>query len=110
VIAKAYRMADAIRAVGAPVVMGGPHVTEEADEAWPKIVADAERGHNVIIKAQVALAKTLTYANDLISKTQGRATSSMEFSHYDHVRNELAEKVLAAHKTAHREQLVEEEA
>src|SRR5436309_6444686 len=32
-IAKAYRMADAIRAVGIPVVMGGPHVTEEADEA-----------------------------------------------------------------------------
>jgi radical SAM superfamily enzyme YgiQ (UPF0313 family) len=65
-IAKAYRMADAIRAVGVPVVMGGPHVTEEADEAlgrsggprhadavalgeadetWPKIVADAARGN-----------------------------------------------------------------
>jgi len=64
-IAKAYRMADAIRAVGVPVVMGGPHVTEEADEAlgrdggpshadavalgeadetWPRIVEDAARG------------------------------------------------------------------
>jgi radical SAM superfamily enzyme YgiQ (UPF0313 family) len=64
-IAKAYRVADAIRAVGVPVVMGGPHVTEmadealgrdggprhadavalgEADETWPKIVADAARG------------------------------------------------------------------
>ena len=64
-VAKAYRMADAVRAVGVPVVMGGPHVTEvpdeplgrdggprhadavalgEADETWPKIVADAERG------------------------------------------------------------------
>src|SRR5260370_4718054 len=32
-IAKAYRMADAVRAVGGPVVMGGPHVTEMADEA-----------------------------------------------------------------------------
>ena len=32
-IAKAYRMADAIRAAGVPVVMGGPHVTELADEA-----------------------------------------------------------------------------
>src|SRR3977135_4370834 len=32
-IAKAYRMADAIRAVGVPVVMGGPHVTERAVEA-----------------------------------------------------------------------------
>jgi radical SAM superfamily enzyme YgiQ (UPF0313 family) len=64
-IAKAYRMADAIRGTGVPVVMGGPHVTEEADEAlgrgggprhadavalgeadetWPKIVEDAARG------------------------------------------------------------------
>src|SRR5438270_8081101 len=64
-IAKAYRMADAIRAVGVPVVMGGPHVTEmadealgrsggprhadavalgEADETWPKIVNDAAHG------------------------------------------------------------------
>jgi radical SAM superfamily enzyme YgiQ (UPF0313 family) len=64
-VAKAYRMADAIRAAGVPVVMGGPHVTEEpdealgrdggprhadavalgeADETWPKIVEDAARG------------------------------------------------------------------
>jgi len=64
-VAKAYRMADAIRATGVKVVMGGPHVTEEfaealgrnggprhadavalgeADETWPKIVADAARG------------------------------------------------------------------
>jgi radical SAM superfamily enzyme YgiQ (UPF0313 family) len=64
-IARAYRMADAIREAGVPVVMGGPHVTEvpdealgrnggprhadavalgEADETWPKIVADAARG------------------------------------------------------------------
>ena len=32
-IAKAYRIGDAIRANGVPVVMGGPHVTELADEA-----------------------------------------------------------------------------
>ena len=31
-IAKAYRIADAIRATGVPVVMGGPHVTELAEE------------------------------------------------------------------------------
>ena len=64
-IAKAYRMADAVRATGVPVVMGGPHVTEMADEAlgrdggarhadavalgeadatWPGIVEDAARG------------------------------------------------------------------
>src|SRR5436305_15004233 len=32
-LAKAYRIADAIRAVGVPVVMGGQHVTELAGEA-----------------------------------------------------------------------------
>jgi len=64
-IRKAYQMADAVRAVGVPVVMGGPHVTEvpdealgrdggprhadsvalgEADQLWSTIVADAARG------------------------------------------------------------------
>ena len=64
-IAKAYRVADALRAAGIPVVMGGPHVTEvpdealgrnggprhadalalgEADQTWPLIVEDAARG------------------------------------------------------------------
>jgi elongation factor G len=75
-----------------------------------RIAGSESRGHNVIIKAQVPLAEMLTYANDLISKTQGRATYSMEFSHYDYVPNELAEKVIAAHKAVHGEHLVEEEA
>ncbi|MGE5647351.1 MAG: B12-binding domain-containing radical SAM protein [Acidobacteriota bacterium] len=58
-IAKAYRVADALRAAGVPVVMGGPHVTAvpeeacahadavalgEADQTWPRIVEDAARG------------------------------------------------------------------
>ncbi len=64
-IRKAYQMADAVRAAGVPVIMGGPHVTElpdealgcdggtchtdsvvlgEADRIWPRIVADAEQG------------------------------------------------------------------
>jgi elongation factor G len=52
----------------------------------------------------------LSYATDLTSMTQGRATYSMEFSHYDYVPNELADKVIAAHKPAPGEALVEEEA
>jgi radical SAM superfamily enzyme YgiQ (UPF0313 family) len=71
---KAYRVADAIRLSGVPVVIGGPHVTEvpdealgrdggprhadaialgEADETWPKIVEDAERGELKDIYAPV---------------------------------------------------------
>jgi elongation factor G len=66
-----------------------------------RIAGSEVRGHNVVIKAQVPLSEMLTYANDLISKTQGRATYSMEFSHYDYVPNELAQKVIDAHKAAH---------
>src|SRR5499427_10541112 len=73
-IQKAYRVADAVRAAGIPVVMGGPHVTEEpdealgrdggprhadavalgeADETWPHIVADAASGRLKEIYAPV---------------------------------------------------------
>jgi radical SAM superfamily enzyme YgiQ (UPF0313 family) len=76
-IAKAYRMADAVRAAGVLVVMGGPHVTEmadealgrdggprhadavalgEADETWPRIVEDAARGDLKDIYAPVDTA------------------------------------------------------
>jgi elongation factor G len=75
-----------------------------------RISGSETRGHLVIIKAQVPLAEMLSYATDLTSKTQGRASYSMEPSHYDYVPNELAEKVIAAYKAAHGEALVEEEA
>lgn len=75
-----------------------------------RIEGSEVRGHNVIIKAQVPLSEMLSYATDLTSKTQGRASYSMEFSHYDYVPNELADKVIAAHKATHGEVLVEEEA
>src|SRR5271170_4475292 len=73
-----------------------------------RIAGSEARGHNVVIKAQVPFSEMLSYANDLISKTQGRATYSMEFSHYDYVPNELAEKVIDAHKPAHGETADEE--
>ena len=63
-----------------------------------KISGSEVRGHNVIIKAQVPLSEMLSYANELTSLTQGRGSYSMEFSHYDFVPQELAEKVIAAHK------------
>jgi elongation factor G len=75
-----------------------------------RIEGSESRGHNVTVKAQVPLSEMLTYATDLTSMTQGRASYSMEYSHYDFVPNELAEKVIAAHKATHGEALVEEEA
>jgi len=75
-----------------------------------RIEGSESRGHNVIVKALVPLAEMLSYATDLTSMTQGRASYSMEYSHYDYVPGELADKVIAAHKAAHGEALVEEEA
>src|SRR5215831_10391243 len=63
-----------------------------------RISGSETRAGNVVVKAQVPLAEMLSYANELTSMTQGRGSYSMEFSHYDFVPGELAEKVIAAHK------------
>ena len=75
-----------------------------------RIEGSESRGHNVIVRAQVPFSEMLSYATDLTSMTQGRASYSMEFSHYDHVPGDQADKVIAAHKALHGEALVEEEA
>lgn len=58
------------------------------------------RGHNVIVKGRVPLAEMLSYGTTLTSMTQGRASYSMEFSHYDFVPNELAQKIIEREKAA----------
>lgn len=50
------------------------------------------------IRAQVPMSEMLNYQNDLISKTQGRASFHMEFDHYDYVPALQAEKIIAAAK------------
>jgi elongation factor G len=57
------------------------------------------KGDRQIIRAQVPLAEMLSYQNDLISKTQGRASFHMEFDHYDFVPPPQAEKIIASAKT-----------
>jgi len=75
-----------------------------------RISGSETRSHNVIVKAQVPLAEMLAYATDLTSMTQGRASYTMEFSHYDFVPGEIAEKVIAAHKPRAAAEGEEEEA
>src|SRR4029453_2135235 len=48
-----------------------------------------------VISAKVPLAEMFGYATELRSMTQGRATYSMEFSHYQPVSQEQAKTVLA---------------
>jgi elongation factor G len=67
------------------------------------------KGGTQIIKAQVPMAEMLNYQNDLISMTQGRASFSMEFDHYDFVPALQAEKVIAAARAAKTGEEEEEE-
>ena len=47
-----------------------------------------------ILDASVPLSEMFGYATDLRSNTQGRATYSMQFDHYEQVPNSVAEEVL----------------
>jgi elongation factor G len=58
------------------------------------------RGGKQYVRAQVPMSEMLSYQNDLISMTQGRATFSMEFDHYDYVPGLQADKIIAAAKAA----------
>jgi elongation factor G len=48
-----------------------------------------------VIDAQVPLAQMFGYATDLRSRTQGRATYTMQFSHYAQVPKNVAEEIMA---------------
>jgi elongation factor G len=60
---------------------------------------DSKRGMQVI-KAQVPMAEMLSYAPTLTSMTQGRGDYTMEFSHYEIVPAQIAEKIVAQAKAA----------
>ena len=55
----------------------------------------SNRGLAKIIEAKVPLAAMFGYATDVRSMTQGRASYSMEPSHYDKVPRNVAEEVIA---------------
>jgi elongation factor G len=58
------------------------------------------KGSTQIIRAQVPMAEMLNYQNDLTSMTQGRASFTMEFSHYDFVPGVQSDKIISAARAA----------
>jgi elongation factor G len=56
------------------------------------------RGNGLVIKADVPLATMFGYITDLRTNTQGRASSSMEFSHFAQAPRNIAEEVIAKAK------------
>jgi elongation factor G len=47
-----------------------------------------------VVRSYVPLSEMFGYATDLRSKTQGRATFTMQFNHYEKVPNSLAEELM----------------
>ena len=84
-----------------------PCVVERRSVAYPNIVASGTcawmvwafpRGSTQVVQAFVPLAQMFGYVTDLRSMTQGRATSSMEFSHYAEVPANLASELVQKSK------------
>jgi elongation factor G len=53
-----------------------------------------DRKNTKVINANVPLAEMFGYANDLRSKTKGRATYTMEFNYYDIIPKSIEEKII----------------
>jgi elongation factor G len=54
-----------------------------------------QRGSSHVVRAQVPLADMFGYATDLRSRTQGRATYTMQFHSYNEVPESIAKEIIA---------------
>ena len=63
-----------------------------------KIQGMTQRAGAQVITAQVPLAEMFGYATDLRSKTQGRATYTMQFGHYAQVPSSIADTIITKTK------------
>jgi elongation factor G len=57
------------------------------------IEGNEARGDGQIVRANVPLSEMFGYATDLRSRTQGRGTFTMQFSHYEPVPKSMVDKI-----------------
>ena len=60
-----------------------------------KAPEEKQRGNSHVVRAQVPLADMFGYATDLRSRTQGRATYTMQFSAYNEVPETISKEIIA---------------
>jgi elongation factor G len=60
-----------------------------------KVAGMEQRGSSHVVRAQVPLAEMFGYATDLRSRTQGRATYTMQFHSYSQVPESIAREIVA---------------
>ena len=63
-----------------------------------KVEGMNQRGNSQVITAQVPMSEMFGYATDLRSKTQGRATYSMQFNSYQDVPESIATEIVATRR------------
>ncbi|MDH3189269.1 MAG: elongation factor G [Acidimicrobiia bacterium] len=63
-----------------------------------KVEGMTQRGNSQVIRAQVPMSEMFGYATDLRSKTQGRATYSMQFNSYQDVPESIATEIVAVRR------------
>jgi len=94
--------------VQAPVEYAGD-IMGDFNSRRGRVAGMETKGSMQFVKAQVPMSEMLTYQNDLTSVTQGRASFSMEFDHYDFVPGPQADKIISAAKAARAGEVEEEE-
>ena len=67
------------------------------------------RGKQQVVKAQVPMAEMLNYQSTLNSITAARGSFHMQFSHYDPVPNQIAQKIIQQAKDEGRIRVAEED-
>ena len=63
-----------------------------------KVLGMTDRGNAKIIDAEVPLSEMFGYSTNLRSMSQGRATYSMQFKHYEEVPNNISQEIIASVK------------
>jgi elongation factor G len=63
-----------------------------------RVLGMADRGNAKVIDAEVPLAEMFGYSTNLRSMSQGRATYTMQFKHYEEVPNNIAQEIVQSVK------------
>ena len=65
-----------------------------------RILGTESRGRKIIVKAQVPMKELLNYSADINSMTGGRGSFEIEFSHYEELPPDIAQRIIDARKSA----------
>jgi elongation factor G len=98
---KAARMADPVLLepiMGVEVVTPEDYMGDvigDLSSRRGKVEGMEQRGSSQVVRAQVPLAEMFGYATDLRSRTQGRATYTMQFHSYQEVPDSISKEIIA---------------